>query len=198
MQRIHLSIVTAAAIAVTLAIASPAHAQRAGQSAKISIGVVTHTERVNLQSEAAKSALVGGIVGYHTTSSKKSSSRKWRNATIGAAAMGGARRAGEGDLSGTLYTVELGDGSLMKIVSDQSEIRPGDCVTVEEVKDNANVRRVDPAMCQPAAREIIPDVQEELEEEADECYTAKQELLAADSDEAVERAVLKVKLLCNS
>ena len=66
---------------------SPAEAQKAGQSAKISVGVVTHTERVNMQSDAAKSAVVGGIIGYHTTSSKKSSSRKWRNAAIGAAAL---------------------------------------------------------------------------------------------------------------
>lgn len=183
--------------AVTLA-PSPAAAQKAGQSAKISVGVVTQTERVDMQSDAAKSAVVGGVIGYHTTSSKKSSSRKWRNAAIGAAALGATRRAGEGDLTGTLYTVQLFDGSTMKIVSDQNEIKKGDCVTVEEVKGNANVRRVDPVMCEPESQEVIKEVAPELQEEATECYDAKQELLNADDDAAVERAARKVKILCNN
>ena len=174
------------------------HAQKAGQSARISVGTVVKTERVNLQSEAGRSAVVGGVIGYHATSSRKSKSRKRRNAALGAVAMGGARRAGEGDLTGTLYSVQLADGSLMKVVSDQSEIRQGDCVTVEEVQDNANVRRVDPVMCQPAAREVIVEVQPELQEEAQECYDAKQELLNAETDEAVDRAAMKIKILCNN
>jgi flagellar motor protein MotB len=189
--------VVAAFAALPLAV-PPIHAQKAGQSARISVGVVVKTERVNLQSEAGKSAVVGGVIGYHATSSKKSSSRKWRNAAIGAAAMGAARRAGEGDLSGMMYSVQLTDGSLIKVVSDQSEIRIGDCVTVEQVRDNANVRRVDSSMCEPAAKEVLAEVEDELQEEAEECYAAKQELLEATTDEAAERAALKVKILCNS
>lgn len=176
----------------------PVEAQKAGQSAKISVGVVTQTERVDMQSDAAKSAVVGGVIGYHTTSSKKSSSRKWRNAAIGAAALGATRRAGEGNLTGTLYTVQLIDGSTMKIVSDQNEIKKGDCVTVEQVKDNANVRRVDPVMCEPESKDVVQEVAPELQEEADECYDAKQELLNAGDDAAVERAARKVQILCNN
>lgn len=177
---------------------APASAQKAGQSSKISIGVVVGTENVQMQSEAAKSAVVGGVVGYHATSSKSSRSRKRRNAAIGAVALGGARRAGEGDLRGTLYTVQMFDGSVMKVVSDQSEIHRGDCVTVEQVKDNANVRRVDPTMCEPASQEVVKELQPEFVEEADECYQAKQELLAAESDADVDRAARKVKILCNN
>lgn len=185
-------------VAAAILAPSPAEAQKAGQSAKISVGFVTQTERVDMQSDAAKSAVVGGVIGYHTTSSKKSSSRKWRNAAIGAAALGATRRAGEGDLTGTLYTVQLFDGSIMKIVSDQNEIKKGDCVTVEQVKDNANVRRVDPVMCEPESQEVVQEVAPELQEEADECYGAKQELLNAGDDAAVERAARKVKILCNN
>jgi hypothetical protein len=199
MRKFFSSIVGVVLVMAALTLASPsAHAQKAGQSAKISVGVVTATERVNMQSDAAKSAVVGGIIGYHTTSSRRSSSRKWRNAAIGAAALGAARRSGEGDLTGTLYTVELVGGSTMTIVSDQSEIRQGDCVTVEEVKGNANVRRVDPVMCEPETQDVVREVAGELQEEADECFEAKQELLAAENDKAVERAARKVKILCNN
>lgn len=188
------------ALAVTILVsllATTAHAQRSGQSAKISVGTVTATEYVDLRSTAGRSAIVGGVVGYHATSSSKSSSRKWRNAAIGSAAMAGAKRAGEGDLSGVMYTVALADGSQIQIISDQTQIVSGDCVTVEQVGDNANIRRADPALCEPETQAIMPDLQDELVEEAEECYAAKQELLAADSDEAAELATRKVRVLCN-
>jgi hypothetical protein len=155
------------------------------------------TESVNLQSTAGRSAIVGGVVGYHATSSSKSSSRKWRNAAIGSAAMAGAKRSGEGDLTGVMYTVALVDGSQLNIISDQTQIVSGDCVTVEQVGDNANIRRADPVLCEPETQVLMPDLEGELVEEAEECYAAKQQLLAADSDQAAELASRKVRVLCN-
>ena len=51
---------------------------------------------------------------------------------------------------------------------------------VEQVKDQANVRRADPTACQPESKEVLAsaDVQEELQEEAAECLAAKEALLA--------------------
>jgi hypothetical protein len=193
-QHIGASLVVAVVAAL---LATNAQAQRSGQSAKISVGTVTATERVDLRSTAGRSAIVGGVVGYHATSSSKSSSRKWRNAAIGSAAMAGAKRAGEGDLTGVMYTVALVDGNRMQIISDQTQIVSGDCVTVEQVGDNANIRRADPALCEPETQAVMPDLEDELVEEAEECYAAKQELLAADSDEAAELATRKVRVLCN-
>ena len=37
---------------------------------------------------------------------------------------------------------------------------------------------------------------EEMQEEAVECAAAKQEIVDAETDEAIDRAVRKVKLLC--
>jgi hypothetical protein len=193
-QHIGPSLVVAVVAAL---LATNAQAQRSGQSAKISVGTVTATERVDLRSTAGRSAIVGGVIGYHATSSSKSSSRKWRNAAIGSAAMAGAKRAGEGDLTGVMYTVALVDGNRMQIISDQTQIVSGDCVTVEQVGDNANIRRADPALCEPETQAVMPDLEDELVEEAEECYAAKQELLAADSDEAAELATRKVRVLCN-
>jgi len=189
----------ACALCLPLATAAPAaFAQKSGQSATIKVGTVISTERVNLQSDAAKTAVLGGVIGYHATSNSKSKSRKRKNAALGAAALGGATRLGEGDLTGTLYTVRMQDGSEMRVISDQNQVVPGDCVTVEQVRDNANIRRADPVLCEAETRQVMGDLEPELQEEAEECYAAKQELLNADSDEQASLAARKISILCNS
>lgn len=194
-----LELILASALLPLLVAAAPAaFAQKSGQSATIRIGTVVSTERVNLQSDAAKTAVLGGVIGYHATSNSKSKSRKRKNAALGAAALGGATRLGEGDLSGTLYTVRMQDGSEMRVVSDQNQVVPGDCVTVEQVRDNANIRRADPVLCEPETRQVMGDLEPELQEEAEECYAAKQELLNAESDDQASLAARKISILCNN
>lgn len=191
-------VLACAALLLVVATAPTAFAQKSGQSATIKVGTVVSTERVNLQSDAAKTAVLGGVIGYHATSNSKSKSRKRKNAALGAAALGGATRVGEGDLTGTLYVVKLQDGSEMRVVSDQNQVVPGDCVTVEQVRDNANIRRADPVLCEPETRQVMGDLEPELEEEAEECYAAKQELLNAETDEQASLATRKVSVLCNT
>jgi len=191
-------VLACAALLLVVATAPTAFAQKSGQSATIKVGTVVSTERVNLQSDAAKTAVLGGVIGYHATSNSKSKSRKRKNAALGAAALGGATRLGEGDLTGTLYVVKLQDGSEMRVVSDQDQVVPGDCVTVEQVRDNANIRRADPVLCEPETRQVMGDLEPELEEEAEECYAAKQELLNAETDEQASLATRKVSVLCNT
>lgn len=191
-------VLACAALLLVVATAPTVFAQKSGQSATIKVGTVVSTERVNLQSDAAKTAVLGGVIGYHATSNSKSKSRKRKNAALGAAALGGATRVGEGDLTGTLYVVKLQDGSEMRVVSDQNQVVPGDCVTVEQVRDNANIRRADPVLCEPETRQVMGDLEPELEEEAEECYAAKQELLNAETDEQASLATRKVSVLCNT
>jgi outer membrane lipoprotein SlyB len=178
-----------------------AEAQRAGQSASISVGVVKEVEDINLRSQAAPAgALVGGMLAYHTTGDSRSSSTKWGRAAAGAIAGGAIARAAEGDLSGKVYSVDVGGGRMMQVVSDQTEIQQGDCVVVEEVKGQANIRRTDPTACQPESATMIASaaVQEELQEEASECLTAKEELLAAETAEQFDLAKRKMDLFCNN
>ena len=184
---------------VTIALMAPvALAQKSGQGAKLTTGKVVKTERVQLQSDAAKGALVGGVIGYHLTSNNKSSSRKWANAAAGAAVAGAAKRASEGDLTGILYTVDTGGGSMVKVISDQIEIREGDCVMIEEIKDTVNIRRMDGSACDPKSKTALKEVEPELQEEASECVAAKELLLRAETDEQIELAVRKIKLLCSN
>jgi len=138
--------------------AEPVEAQKKGQSAKVSYGVVVKSERVDLSdNKTTKGALVGGSM---------------------------------------MYTVETAGGAI-KVVTDQTEIHMGDCVMVEETSQGANIRRADPAVCMPAAADVDAELQQEFQEEAAECAAAKAELSAAKTDAELDRALMKVDILCN-
>jgi outer membrane lipoprotein SlyB len=187
-------------LSVVLAVPCVALAQRSGQNATISVGTVVKVENIDLQSQAAPGgALLGGMLAYKSTGGSRSSTTKWGRAAAGAVAGGALARAAEGDLSGKVYTVDLGGGRTMQVVSDQTEIKQGDCVIIEQVKDQANVRRADPTACEPESAAVMSsaDVQEELQEEAAECQAAKDALLAAETAEQLDIAKRKMDIFCN-
>ena len=189
--------VSAAVVLCLLFAASEALAQRAGQSATVRTGTVTAMKSVDLNDgNAIKGALVGGAFGAALTRSSKGSSRRDRNAAIGAV-LGGAAQASK-TRPGRVYTVTTNEGTAIQIATEQTEIRVDDCVFVEEAGGTANIRRAPDTACEPASQQVMQDaaIIEEMQEEATECAAAKQELVDADSDEAVDRAVRKVKLLC--
>ncbi len=171
-----------------------ADAQQKGQSAKVSHGYVVGVEKVKLKNnDALKGALVGGTIGYASTSGG-SSSKKRRNTALGATAGGLiARKPAE---EGMLYTVNTGN-SAIQVVTDQTEIHLDDCVVVEETSKGANIRRVSWEVCDPQSQDVVDALEGEFQEEALECSAAKEELAAAQTDEAVDRAMKKVSILCN-
>jgi outer membrane lipoprotein SlyB len=172
-------------------------AQRAGQSATVRTGTVTAMRSVDLNDgNAVKGMLVGGAFGAALTRSSKSSGRRDRNAALGAV-LGGAAAASK-TRPGRVYTVTTNEGTAIQIATEQTEIRVDDCVFVEESGGTANIRRAPATACDPASQDVMNDaaIIEEMQEEASECATAKQELVDADSDDAIDRAVRKVKLLC--
>jgi outer membrane lipoprotein SlyB len=185
-------------VAVGLALTSAsAFAQRAGQSITVRTGTVTAMQSVDLNDKSALGgALVGGAFGAALTRSSKGSSRRDRNAAIGAV-LGGAAAASS-RRPGRLYTVQTNEGTMIKIATEQTEIRVDDCVFVEEAGGSANIKRAPATACDPASADVMDDadVIEELQEEAAECAAAKQALIDAETDEEIDRAVRKVKLLC--
>jgi hypothetical protein len=190
------SIVLAAFISTSLLAAAPgAVAQKTGQSARITVGIVTHVQRIQLDSNTGRNSLLGGAAGW-ALARNKSSATQAAAAIGGAALAGGATSSAEGANTGIQYSVQTSGGSLVKVVTDQTEIRIGDCVTVEETKSGANIRRSDPAMCQ-ATPEVHTHVQDELQEEATECEQAKQKLIAAQTPQQVETARQVMDILCN-
>jgi len=196
MKRTTIAAVIAAFIFAELLLTpATAEAQKKGQSAKIQHGVVVKSERVNLSdNKAPQGALVGGTIGLATGGS--SGYKRRRNAAIGAAAGGILGAAGSTQQMGMMYTVEIAGGAI-KVVTDQTEIHMGDCVVVEETSQGANIRRVNREVCDPAAAEVVAELQEEFQEEAAECASARAELAAAKTDAEFDRALMKVDILCN-
>ena len=181
-------------LALCCAITLPALAQRSGQNATITLGTVQQAEPVTLQSTGAgKGAVVGGALGYASGGSK---SKSRRNALIGGAA--GAAVSSSGQSEGMQYAIKVSDESVIVVISDQTQIQVGDCVTIEQVGDSANIRRQDPSACEPKSEQAVAEIQDELIEEANECAAIKQQILDATTQEEIELASTKAKILCNN
>ena len=194
-RSITIAAIAAFVVAELLLTPAPAEAQKKGQSAKIQHGIVVKSERVDLSdNKTTQGALVGGTIGLVTGGS--SGYKRRRNAAIGAAAGGLLGAAGSTQQMGMMYTVEIASGAI-KVVTDQTEIHMGDCVVVEETSQGANIRRVNREVCDPAAAEVVKDLNEEFQEEAAECAAARAELAAAKTDAEFDRALMKVDILCN-
>jgi hypothetical protein len=177
---------------ISLAAVSSGEAQRVGQGTTIRFGIVRNVQQVPLQSDAATGALVGGTIGLVA-----GGRRPARNALIGAAAGGAVTAAAQANRTGFAYTVELNDGSIVRIVSDQREIRSGDCVAVEQVGQTTNIRREPAGFCARQNEQAVQAVQQVTEAAAARCEAAKEELVMASTPEAIDLATQKIGLLCN-
>jgi hypothetical protein len=174
--------------------ACEASAQRVGQSASVQFGRVQNAETVRLDSDAASGALIGGTIGLISGAGRRGT--PVRNGIIGAAIGGIGTAAVQGNRTAIAYTVAMADGSMTRIVTDQREIRPGDCVAIERSGQTANIRREPDAFCDRANQAAIQSVRPQVEREAAQCQQAKQELADAASQEEVDLASRKISLLC--
>jgi outer membrane lipoprotein SlyB len=138
-------------------------------------------------------ALVGGLVGLYTGKGKSTSNKALR--TLGGAAVGSA--AGGTMARGTemVYTVSLVEGGTVRIVMDSGNFRSGDCVAVEQGGASANMRRVSEEFCRNYAS-VPQQYKTEHNKEADECAQAKQQLLDAQTEDAIKAAQMKMNILC--
>ena len=198
-NRINKQIIPLAVAVTSLLFAGLASAQRSGQSMSIQTGIVVATQAVNLQSAAGRGAVVGGVVGYATTSSRQSSSRRARNTAIGAGTGALIARRAQGSLDGMQYTIETGPGSRIVVVTDQTQIRVGDCVNVEQAgSGTANVRRVSESLCDAVFdNQVDEELQTYMNREADACLQAKDRMMEAETDEAFDIAVRRVDFFCD-
>jgi hypothetical protein len=64
-------------------------------------------------------------------------------------------------------------------VTDQREIRTGDCVAIERVRETANIRRVAQSFDRANTR-AVASVEDFIQSEATACEAAKQELVPQD------------------
>ena len=192
-----LFLLTGTAAALSVLFSNPVMAQKSGQSIQIQYGVVVASRYVQEQSNAGKGALIGGAIGLYAGKGK-SSGTKFRRTAAGAAVGGATASAAQGSRDAREYQVQTATGAIV-IISDQTEIQVDDCVIVENAGGkNANIRRVASTYCDPASADVVADMQDEMIEEAEECLAAKEELSRAETDEAVDRALRKISILCDT
>ena len=182
------------AVAVA-AVATTTLAQQRGDSARITIGLVEGARQVKLDAGTGKGALLGGALGW-AIARNQSSGRQAVAAAAGAGLGAAARNRTHGG-TGMQYTVRTSSGSAVTVVTDQTEVRVGDCVSVEETGDTANIRRVDNDLCIPASPKVVEAVTPSLREEADRCEQSKERLFEATTPEEVEVARQIMEAFCN-
>ncbi len=170
-----------------------AEGHRVGRSTSVEFGTVRSAEPVTLDSNAARGALIGGTIGVAAGRSDSATFNAIRGATVG----GAATAASEGDRKGIEYTVELSNGSSARIVTDQREIRVGDCVAVERATSTANIRRTSERYCDPSNSQALHEVQGSVQSQAADCEKAKADLAKAKGEEAIALGVRKTELLCD-
>jgi outer membrane lipoprotein SlyB len=184
----------------------------AGTSAaqsSVNYGRITAVNTVAVANSSAQTggALLGGTVGLVSGRNQSGSNQALRTG-VGAVAGNRLARATTGGQAFE-YTILQG-GRTITVVTDEAGLRVGDCVAVERGGFN-NLRLVDDARCSPPprpapapARPAAPPAAAPAPapappsavREANACVQAKDQLLAAETDEAFDRAERRVRLLC--
>lgn len=170
----------------------------------VGYGRITAVRTVDVANSSAQTTgtLLGGTIGLVSGRNQSASNQALRAGT-GAFAGNRIARASTGTQSFE-YTILQG-GRTITMVTSEGGLRVGDCVSVERGNFN-NLRLVDDARCaaparapaagQTAAPAPAPATASAVRE-ADACVAAKESLLAAETDEAFDRAERRVRLLCS-
>jgi hypothetical protein len=161
----------------------------------VSYGTITGINQQERDNSGGKTggALVGGLVGLYSGKGKSGSNKALR--TLGGAAVGSA--AGGTMARGTemVYTVSLVSGGTVQVIMDSGNFHRGDCVSVEQGGASANMRRVSTEFCAHNAQ-VPAQYKSEHQKEANECAEAKQQLLDAQTEDAIKAAQMKMNILC--
>lgn len=191
MFRLLLVVVTLAVAGSLAACASTDSSAARGQEIRVRYAEVVAIDRVKLPSNAPAGAMVGGFTGL--VLSRKSSGAKQVASGVGGAVLGGlATAALEGDRMGYSYQLRFRNGDISNFITEKSYLQVGDCVSVERGQ-YANIRRVAAVLCGES-----PETGADPSHlrQAEQCHVAKDQLLAASTNEEIEAAARKVSILC--
>ena len=176
----------------------------ASAQSSVSYGRITAVQPVTTASSGAQTtgALVGGTIGLVSGSGQSGSNRALRGIGGGFAGQQVGRLASQQQQFE--YTVLLGGTSTIRMITDQSGLRVGDCVSVERGAFD-NLRLVADAKCaRPAAPASTPAPKPapatapapEDVAAANACLQAKEALLEATTEDTFNLAERRVRLLC--
>lgn len=182
---------TGAVAALMVGCASQSTPTARGYELRVRYAEVIDIERVKMPSAAPAGAVVGGFTGL--VIARDRSTRSQLASGAGGAALGAlAARALEGDRLGYSYRLRFNDGSVSQFITEKGYLQLGDCVSVERGQ-YANIRRVPNSMCDGGSATAVDPVHLR---EAQQCSDAKDQLLAAKTDEEVQLASRKVDVIC--
>jgi len=168
---------------------------QASKVMSVAYGTITGVNQQERDTSGGKTggALVGGLLGLYSGKGKSGSNKALR--TLGGAAVGSA--AGGTMARGTemVYTVSLINGGTVRVIMDSGNFHRNDCVAVEQGGASANLRRVSSEFCSHNAS-VPQQYKAEHQTEANECAEAKQQLLGAQTEDAIKAAQMKMNILC--
>ncbi len=165
--------------------------QAQSQSVSINYGTVEAISTVDKDDKHAGGAVVGGLVGALVGGPRHRGLRVLTGAAVGAAVQSSTTK---GTLQ--LYSVTLVSGGIVQMTTEQTDIRIGDCVQVEQGQ-YSNIRRTGTVHCESGGYVDSPPPAHHVQL-SQECDAAKQELGTAETDEAVDLAIKKVRVLCET
>jgi outer membrane lipoprotein SlyB len=177
-------------------------AEAAQAQVRVQYGRITNVQTVTETDARARNVgtLVGGGIGLATGSGQSGSNRALRGVAGAAAGRGVGTLASRSQAFE--YTVLIDGKTTTRIVSDQAGKRVGDCVAVEQGQF-ANIRLVPDSRCapraQPAAAKAAPPPPAPAAAEVQQataCEQAKEQVLAANTDEEFSIAERRMRLLC--
>jgi len=160
----------------------------------VAYGTVQNVQQVQMKPSYAEGSLIGGALGLLAASHYSTGSQ-----VLGAAAGAGLGAMVAKETAGTAnqYTVLLVGGKTVSVVTDQTAIEAGDCVSVEQ-GEHTNIRRVSAAMCNtPPSHPAYPDMHSSVQRDSADCATAKQQLLKATTEQETNIAYKKMQALCD-
>lgn len=196
-RRLPASSALIAALAATMFFSASADAQ-----VRVQYGRITNVQATTVTDQSARTVgtLVGGGIGLATGSGQSGSNRALR--TLGGAAAGRGVGSVAGRSQAFEYTVLVDGTTTVRIVSDQAGKRIGDCVAVEQGQFS-NIRLVPDSRCAPragaapAAKAAPPPAPAPADtQQASACEQAKEQVLAANTDEEFNVAERRMRLLC--
>jgi len=159
---------------------------------EITYGVVESIETVKLKSKAASGAAIGGFAGLAASSGD--TQENLETAAAGAA-LGALIAHLATKHKAQSYLIRQLDGSEIKVIIDHADAMAGDCVAIEE-GPHTNLRRVEQTLCTDGEHHEDVEIQVSTQNDAAECHAAKEQLLDAATEEEINRAADKVKILC--
>jgi outer membrane lipoprotein SlyB len=190
--------VLSSALALTLAGCAgtdPMTGSSRNEVISVQYGTVQNVQQIAMSPNYAGGSLLGGALGLLATSTRSGTTQV--AGALGGAALG-ALISKETAGTGMQFTVRLANNNTINIVTENQDIRVGDCVSIEQGQ-HANIRRVSPVMCNTSPTDpAFSAINAAAVQESQECQAVKRELLAATTEQATAIAYKKMQALCQS